>query len=312
MKKYSLLTLLLVVTLQVTACNYIARNTSTEVPMLQTDTPATTHLPELPAKLDFAGERVPLEYYDVTESLERELTVSMYMHSRTLQTLQASGRYFPIIEPILAKYGLPDDFKYLAMAESSLNPNAYSSAKAAGLWQFLASSAGEYGLEVNEYIDERYHTEKATVAACKYLKGRYATFGNNWTLAAASYNAGPTGVLRRQNSQDESSYYDTFLPEETMRYVFRILSFKLIMANPSAYGFDVSEADYFHPHTKTKEVEISSTNIKWPDVAKKYGTNYKLLRQLNPWIRTYDFPNKAGKTYTITVPTEGFRTDGRR
>ena len=189
-------------------------------------------VPELPDKLDFAGEAVPLENFDTRESLLRELMSNMYLHSRTTLTLLATTRYFPIIEPILKKYGIPEDFKYLCMAESGLDPNVRSSAGAAGLWQLMPPFAKSVGLFIGTGVDERYHIEKATEAACKYLLDAKERLGS-WTLAAASYNVGVAGVSRRLKKQGVSSYYDLYLPEETMRYVFRVLAFKLITPDPS-------------------------------------------------------------------------------
>lgn len=256
-------------------------------------------VPPLPKHLDFAGERVPLENHDTRESMEEDLMVTMYMHSRTMTTLRNTKRYFAIIEPILEKNGIPADFKYLAMAESSLNPEAHSPAKAAGLWQILASTATPYGLEVNGDVDERYHIEKSTEIACKYLKQAYEKFGS-WTMAAASYNVGQAGVSRRSEKQGVNNYYDLFLPTETMRYMFRILSFKLVTEFPEDYGFMLKHKDYYAPY-KYETVEIKDVNIDWSSVAKKYGITYKLLRELNPWIRDYGYVNKLGKTYQLKI-----------
>lgn len=264
---------------------------------------------ELPSQLDFAGERVPLELPDVAEALEREMSVTMYMHSRTLQTLRATKRYFPYIEKILQKYGVPTDFKYLCMAESGLNPNAVSSAKAAGLWQFMTSAAKDFGVETGDNVDLRYELEASTEAAAKYLKNSYERYGN-WTLAAASYNAGLTGVTRRSNIQGVENYYDLFLPEETMRYVYRILSMKLVEQNPEKYGFKLSQSDYLKPFVNYTEIQVNDTQIDWSALAAKYGTNYKILRTLNPWIREYQYTNKSGKSYTVKMPNKDFRAKG--
>ncbi|MFI3262469.1 MAG: lytic transglycosylase domain-containing protein [Rikenellaceae bacterium] len=262
-------------------------------------------IPEIPQDLDFAGERVPIENYDTRESLEEDIMVTMYLHSRTMTSLRSSKRYFSIIEPMLKEAGIPDDFKYLAVAESSLNPEAYSPAKAAGLWQIMATTGRENGLEVNSTVDERYHIEKATKVAIKYLKTAKAKFGN-WAMAAASYNVGMAGVSRRATSQGVTSYYDLFAPAETMRYVFRILSFKIIFANPQKYGYMLNEFEYYSPYEYTT-IKVSGKNIKWSDVAKENGTTYKIMRELNPWIRTYDHPNVSNKTYEVKIPTKDSR-----
>lgn len=260
----------------------------------------------LPAQLDFAGERVPLENYDTRESLIREVSVTCYMHSRTLLTLLASSRYFPIIEPILQRYGVPEDFKYLCMAESSLNPEARSGAGAGGLWQFMQASGREYGLFIATGVDERYHIEKATEAACQYLIDAKNRLGS-WTLAAAAYNAGVGGIRTRMQTQGVTNYYDLYLPEETLRYVFRCLSFKLVTPDPSAYGFVIAPADYFKPLTDYREVQVNDASIEWSAVARANGTTYKMLRELNPWIRDYTYSNAARRTFTVRVPSAGFR-----
>ena len=260
----------------------------------------------LPAQLDFAGERVPLENHDTRESLIREVSVTCYMHSRTLLTLLAASRYFPVIEPILKKHGVPDDFKYLCMAESSLNPEARSSAGAGGLWQFMQAAGREYGLLVATGVDERYHVEKATEAACKYLIAAKNRLGS-WTLAAASYNVGVGGVATRMKTQGVSNYYDLYLPEETLRYVFRCLSFKLVTPDPAAYGFIIAPADYFKPLSDYREIQVNDAAIDWSAVARAHGTTYKALRELNPWIRDYTYNNAARRTFTVRIPNAGFR-----
>lgn len=270
----------------------------------------SARFPTLPTEVDFCGERVPLEYADIREALSRELIAIMNMHSTTLQTLSRTTRYFPIIEPILAEYGVPNDFKYLAMTESNLNPNAASPAGARGMWQFMASAAKDYGIETGQNVDMRFHVETSTRAACEYFKKAYAKFGS-WTMAAASYNLGMAGVSNRQAKQGGiTEYYDLFLPEETMRYVFHIIGNKLVTPNPSAYGFDIKAQSYHPPMKNTKTITVNSTEIDWSKLAADNGTNYRVLRILNPWIRNYTYTNKSGKTYTVTIPTAEFRKLG--
>lgn len=261
---------------------------------------------QLPGEIAFAGERIPLENYDTRESLQRELLVTMYMHSRTMNSICATARYFPLIEPVLEKNGIPSDFKYLCVAECGLDPGAVSSAKAAGLWQFLPTTGKEYGLEVGNGVDERYHIEKSTQAACNYFKKAFAKY-KNWTLVAASYNVGMAGVDRRLNSQHVADYYDLMMPQETMRYLFRIVSLKLIIEDPAKYGYLIAEDHYFKPYEYT-EVTVSDEKIDWPELAQKHGTNYKILREFNPWISGYEHENKAKKRYTVKVPVKDFRT----
>ncbi|MBQ4280161.1 MAG: lytic transglycosylase domain-containing protein [Rikenellaceae bacterium] len=269
---------------------------------------APVRVPHLPASLSFAGERVPLDNYDTRESLRRELLGTIYMHSRTLQTLLATTRYFPVIEPILEKYGIPADFKYLCMAESGLNPNVRSGAGAAGLWQLMPAVGRSYGLETGSNIDERYHIEKSTEAACKHLLSAYERFGS-WTMAAAAYNVGETGLATRRDKQRTGNYYDLWLPEETMRYVFRILAFKLLTENPAAYGYVFSAADYDAPLADYREVTVDDAKIDWSAVAVANGTTYKMLRELNHWIRSYEYANPRRTAYTVKVPNEGFRKE---
>ena len=262
---------------------------------------ARVEVPPLPDKLDLAGEPVPMQNQDTRESLMREMLTTLYMHSRTMQTLLASKRYFAIIEPILAKYGVPNDFKYLCMAESGLNPEARSGAGAGGLWQLMPAYAKSAGLLVGDEVDERYHIEKSTEAACRYLIDAKRRLGS-WTLAAAAFNAGVAGVSRRLGKQGGESYYDLFLPNETLRYVFRVLSFKLLMSDPAAYGYQIDKKEYYPLLPAYEEVTIDDLEIDWAAFAREHGTHYKQIRQLNPWIRDYDYTNKAGRSFTVKIP----------
>lgn len=261
--------------------------------------------PPMPAKLSFAGEEVPLWNFDIKESLDRELMVNTYFHSQTLRFIKLVPRYFKIIEPILKENNIPDDFKYLALAESGFDPKALSPAGAAGIWQFMKGAARENGLEVNGEIDERYNIEKATGAACKYLQESYEKYGD-WTTVAASYNAGRNGVDRQVERQKETHYYNLLLSEETNRYVFRILSLKVILENPEVYGFDVSPKEIY-PSIPVKIVEVSTSVEDFADFAKAHKTNYKILKYFNPWLRETYLNNKAGKTYEIKIPTGKYR-----
>ena len=262
---------------------------------------ARVEVPPLPDKLDLAGEPVPMQNQDTRESLMREMLTTLYMHSRTMQTLLASKRYFAIIEPILAKYGVPNDFKYLCMAESGLNPEARSGAGAGGLWQLMPAYAKSAGLLVGDEVDERYHIEKSTEAACRYLIDAKHRLGS-WTLAAAAFNAGVAGVSRRLEKQGVESYYDLFLPNETLRYVLRVLSFKLLMSDPVAYGYQIDKKEYYPLLPAYEEVTIDDPEIDWAAFAREHGTHYKQIRQLNPWIRDYDYTNKAGRSFTVKIP----------
>jgi len=261
----------------------------------------------LPDALYFAGERMPLEQFDTRESLDRELLVNTYFHSQTLLLIKRSGRYFPVIEPILRKYGVPEDFKYLAIAESQLS-NAVSPAGAVGFWQFLAGTAREYGLEVNDEVDERYHLEKSTGAACRYFIDSYDVYGN-WTMVAASYNNGRRGLDQQVEIQKEHSYYDLLLNEETARYIFRLAALKVIMESPEKYGFYFHESDLY-PVIPTYEEVVDTPVENFADFAKSRGTNYKILKYFNPWLRKPYLSNRAGKSYRIRLPEPGARIVG--
>ncbi len=265
-------------------------------------------VPSVPSAMTFAGERVPLENYDTRESLQRELLVTSYMHSSTLRALLNTKRYFAVIEPILEANGIPNDFKYLAMAESALNPDAVSIVKAAGLWQIMPETGRAHGLLVDPEVDERYDIEKATQVACQHLMKSYNEFGS-WAFAAAAYNLGDAGVRKRIDKQGAANYYDAFFPDETMRYMFRILSFKMIVENPSFYGYMVRSVDYYPVLDNYTEITVSDTNIDWSKVARDNGTTYKMLRQLNHWIRDYEYKNLKCNKLTVKIPGPGFRVE---
>lgn len=259
--------------------------------------------PQIPASVNFAGTQVSLDRDDMYERYDRELTSMAYTHGNTLLTIKRANRYFPILEPILKRNGVPTDMLYLACIESYLNPRALSGAKAAGIWQFMPSTAKEYGLEVNEYVDERYNPVKATEAACRYLKKAYARFGN-WESVAASYNGGMARVSRELESQKQSTAYDLWLTDETSRYMFRLLAMKEIMEHPSAYGFRITPEQLYR-QADCKEVTVNGPVEDWATWAKNQGTTYMALREINPWIRAKSLPNKTGKSYTVLVPKAG-------
>ncbi len=262
--------------------------------------------PPMPDELWFAGEAVPIHNYDVRESLDRELIVNSYFHSQTIRFFKLAPRYFSVIEPILEKYNIPDDFKYLAIAESGFNPRAVSPAGAIGLWQIMQGTARDYGLEVSQEIDERYHVEKSTEAACKYLLESYERYGN-WTTVAASYNVGRAGIDRQRNIQNEDHYYNLLLNEETARYVFRILAIKTIMENPLSYGFNISESDLY-PVIPYRIVEVNGPVENFADFASEHNINYKILKDFNPWLRQPNLLNPNRKTYEIRIPEGDYRS----
>ena len=257
----------------------------------------------IPTEIDFAGEKTPLNITDVRERFDRELLTNANLHATTQLIIKRANRAFPVIEPILQRYGVPDDFKYLAVAESGL-VNAISSAGARGVWQFMPETGKERGLEINDRVDERYHLEKSTEAACKYLLDAKARFGS-WTLAAASYNGGFGGVNKQISFQGVNNYYDLLLTEETARYVYRILALKEIMQNPARYNFNLLPEDLYHP-IAVKYVDVTASIPDLAVFAKEQGINYKVLKIHNPWLRDRNLTVAPGKTYKIEIPTEGY------
>lgn len=254
---------------------------------------------KLPTNLNLAGERVPLEKNDIKERMDRELLVNTYWQSNGLLLIKRANKYFPIIEPLLKKYGLPDDFKFLALAESAFTDET-SSAGAAGIWHFMKQTGKEYGLEINKNVDERYHIEKSTKVAAAYLKKSKERF-NSWTLAAAAYNAGNYGINKRLESQQVTNYYDALLPNETERYIFRIIALKEIISHPKKYGFIFDNEDlYTLPETKIVKVDTAISNISL--FAKKFGITYKELKIHNPWLRENKLNNVSKKLYEIKIP----------
>jgi len=257
----------------------------------------------LPDKAEFAGEEAPLGLYYVREGLDRELMVNTYWHSSTLLMLKKSNRYFQIIVPILRKNNIPEDFKYLALIESGLT-NIQSQAGAAGFWQFVPATGKHFGLEISDQVDERYHVEKATEAACKLLRGSYNKYGS-WTLAAAAYNVGEGRISKELERQDAKTYYDLYLPEETMRYVYRIIALKLLYEHPTEYGYFIRKKDLY-PAIPTYTVTVDSSINNLPVFAKTMSINYRLLKEFNPWLRSDKLTNASKKKYTLTLPRKGF------
>ena len=300
MKKNLIIIVTCIVTavLAVSGCWAITKNnTETDPTPNQYDNTITA--PPLPQSMTFAGEEVPLDVYWVRESLDRELIINCYQHSKTLRIIKLSARYFPTIEKILKEEGVPDDFKYLCVAESGLE-NVTSPANAGGYWQFIPSTAKVYGLEVSNDVDERCHLEKATRAACKFLKKMHKQFGS-WTLAAAGYNRGEGGLQAAMDDQQVHEYWDMWLNSETSRYIYRILSFKLIFENPLEYGVKICPAQMYHP-IETKTVKVTSTITSLPRFAEEHHVTYRELRNLNPWIRNNRLTVATGKSYEIELP----------
>ena len=256
-------------------------------------------MPPIPNDLEFCMEKVPLDEWEVKERIEREMLSNTYWQSNTVLLIKRSGRFFDVMERILAEEGVPQDFKYLAVTESGLLQTV-SPAGARGIWQFMPPTAKTYGLEVNDEVDERYHVEKSTRAACQYLKHAKEELGS-WTLAAAAYNRGVNGILRDLKKQRVENYYDLYLNTETSRYIFRILAFKLIMENPRRYGFIITDEELYNP-IEEQVVTVDKTIEDLAEYAQFHGTNYKTIKLLNPWLRSNSLTISEGQSYQITLP----------
>ena len=258
--------------------------------------------PTVPAQVTFDGETIDLRRYDRRERMDREMMAFTYMHSTTMLLIKRANRYFPIIEPILKANGIPDDFKYLMVIESNLNNIARSPAGAAGLWQFMLATGREFGLEVNDNVDERYHIEKATVAACKYFKQAYAKYGD-WMAVSAAYNAGQGRISSQLEKQLASHAMDLWLVEETSRYMFRLLAAKAVISNPQQYGF-LLKREHLYPPIPYTEVTVTTGIANLAQFAKDKGITYAQLKDANPWLRDTSLMNKSGRTYILKIPTQ--------
>lgn len=263
---------------------------------------------DIPADLNFAGEKVPQNDPEVMERIDREFLVNTYWQSNALLLMKRANKYFPVIEPILAKNGIPDDFKYLAVAESGLT-NVVSPAGATGFWQIMRETGREYGLEVNSNVDERYHLEKSTQVACEYLNKWKKKYGS-WTLTAATYNAGPGGINKYMSIQKVDDYYDLLLGEETGRYLFRIMAIKEILSNPEKYGFHLEKEDMYNA-VPSFAVEIDEPVTSFADFSEQYEINYKILKRHNPWLREPHLNNSSRKKYTIEIPNKGYYMESK-
>ncbi|MCW8811313.1 MAG: lytic transglycosylase domain-containing protein [Ignavibacteriaceae bacterium] len=283
---------------------YFINNTATASNLTGEDFPQGYKIvsPEIPDYLEFGGERIPTENFEVYERMDREFLANTYWHSATILAIKRANRWFPVIEPILKKNNIPDDFKYLSIAESNLE-NVVSPAGATGFWQFMEAAGEKYGLEINDLVDERYNVEKSTEAACKYLKDSYDMFGS-WISAAASYNMGQENTTLQRERQKATNYFNLVLNSETSRFVARIVSLKYILQNPEKYGFDIKGEDLYKP-LSYYETTLDSSVTNFPDYAKSYGINYFILKMYNPWLRDNYLKNKSRKVYTIKLPKEG-------
>lgn len=254
----------------------------------------------IPSSTNFAGQTISLERYDMRERFDREQIVIAYNHSTSFLIIKRANRYFPIIEPILKENGVPDDFKYLAVIESNLDPRAISGAQAAGLWQLMPKTAQQFGLEVNDEIDERYHLEKSTAAACKYFKSAFAKY-KNWTTVAASYNAGMGRISGEKENQQVGEAFDMLLNPETSRYIFRILAMKQFLENPKAFGYTIGH-DQFYQTITTKSVTIKTSVADWTVWAAQYKISYSQLKDFNIWLRDRQLKNPTRKEYVLQIP----------
>lgn len=257
--------------------------------------------PRVPDFVVFAGDTVRLDRQDFRERLDRELISFTYMHTNSTLMLRRSRRLFGRVVPILKEQGIPEDLKYLMAIESNLDLNAVSVTGASGLWQFTKATAATYKLEVNAEVDERFHPDKETLAACQYLKDAYAKFGD-WITVAASYNAGQNGIAARLAEQKQTSALELFLKEETARYMFRLLACKMFFENPESFGYRLNPIDVYPPFPKLTAVSVSGAVPSWVEFAVVRGTTYAALREANPWIRDSKLTNKAGKTYWVLIP----------
>ncbi len=257
--------------------------------------------PKVPEYIEFAGQTIRFDRPDLYERMDRELINFTYGHTNSTLMLKRSRRIFSQIVPILQKNGVPEDLKYLMAIESNLDPKAYSSAGAAGLWQFMKATGRQYGLEVGDEVDERYHIEKSTAAACKYLKEAYAKYGD-WMTVAASYNAGQGGISKRLSDQRQKRAMDLFLVTETSRYMFRILVAKMFFENPEAFGFHLEDGDYYPVIPAKETVSVSGPIPNFTDFAEEHGSTYFFLKEANLWLRSDHLTNKAAKTYQVVIP----------
>jgi len=268
--------------------------------------PESVHFvaPRVPQYIDFAGQTYRFDRPDLYERMDRELITFTYGHTNSMLMLRRAERIFRQVVPILEKNGIPEDLKYLMAIESNLDPKSLSTAGAAGLWQFLKATGQQYGLEVGTEVDERYHIEKSTEAACKYLKEAYDKYGD-WMTVAASYNAGQNGITRRIADQRQQKAMDLFLPAETSRYMFRILTAKYFFEHPEEFGFTFDPRTDSYPYVAPKEtVAVSGPIPNFTDFAEQHGTSYFLMKEANLWLRSDKLTNKAGKTYRIVIPED--------
>ncbi|HMM18215.1 MAG TPA: lytic transglycosylase domain-containing protein [Petrimonas sp.] len=301
MKRNIIYIFLAIVAVSIITVMTLSNNDSEKVELERPQVLSMTASVDVPGEMMFAGEKIAFDRYDLYERMDRELNSFTYFHSTTLLLFKRANRLFPVIEPILKKEGVPDDIKYLAVIESSLDPRAVSPARATGLWQFMSGTAQQFGLEVSSEVDERYHIEKSTVAACRYLKDAYRKLGS-WSAAALSYNGGQARITSEFTKQQTDKALDLWLVEETTRYYFRMLAIKTLFENPAQYGF-VLRSDQLYKPMEFKEVSVSSAIPSLVLFANDNGITYAQLKDFNSWLRDTKLTNKSGKNYTFLIPT---------
>ena len=299
--KKQIIFLSLIVTLIAGAIIFISSNNVESTEQQRPKVMSMTANVDIPEKMMFAGETYIFDRYDMHERLDRELNSFTYFHSTTLLLIKNANRFFPIIEPILKQNGIPDDMKYLAVIESSLNPRAISPMKAVGLWQFMPDTGKQIGLEITSEVDERYHVEKSTVAACKYLKDAYRKY-NSWSAAAMSYNGGQGRITSELRDQQADNALDLWLVDETTRYFYRMLAIKLVFENPPQYGFVIKPHQLYKPIV-FKDLQVSSSIPNLATFAKQQGLTYAQLKDFNSWLRSTSLTVRSGKSYTLQIPT---------
>ncbi|CAN5526653.1 lytic transglycosylase domain-containing protein [soil metagenome] len=299
------LTTLIILLLGILLIAFLTQSTDIDEnnPQLNFKNTSHTFAAPVPAVIDFAGENAPLKMFDVRERLDREINVNTYWQSQTIFYLKRAARWFPVIEPILKQNGVPDDFKYVAVAESGLM-NSISNMQAVGFWQFLEGTGKENNLVITDEVDERYSVEKSTEAACLFFLRAKAQFGS-WTLAAAAFNMGTVALQSQVDKQLEKNFYDLLLNDETFRYLFRILAIKEIMEHKTAYGFQLDKTELYAP-LQYSTLTVEGTVVDWATWAHSHQTNYKNLKLLNPWLRQNTLTVVPGKKYSIKILKKGF------
>lgn len=295
------ITILTTIIITITSIFLLANSNVSKKNMPYSQIPYCVVSPKIPASVEFAGKEIDITQQDRRERMDREIMAFTYSHINTMLQIKRANRLFPIIEPILKECGIPDDFKYLMIIESNGDIYARSTVGAGGLWQFMESTGKQYGLEINKEIDERYHIEKATRAACKYLRKGYEEY-ENWMTVAASYNAGTASISKRVEAQQERDGMSLALVPETSRYLFRLLAAKTLFSDPVNYGFILQHHDLYPPLPISKKISVNKAVINWPDIAKKHGLSFLQLREANPWIRSTKLNNSKRKSYEVLIP----------